>query len=98
SPRHIAAEVAALLGHAESLPSAPGPQADPSLLASDTSEIPVQVNGKMRGRVTVPADANQDAVVAIARADDNVRRHLEGQNVRRAIYVRGRILNFVVGG
>ena len=95
---HIAEEVWSLLGHAESIAYAPWPQADPSLLASDTFEIPVQVNGKMRGRVTVPADANQDAVVAIAREDDNVRRHLEGQNVRRAIYVPGRILNFVVGG
>src|SRR5690606_16724756 len=95
---HIAEEVWSLLGHAESIAYAPWPIADPKLLVSDTLEIPVQVNGKMRGRVTVPADADQDAVVAIAREDDNVRRHLEGQNVRRAIYVPGRILNFVIGG
>jgi len=94
---HIAEEVWSLLGHTESIAYAPWPEADPSLLVSDTLEIPVQVNGKMRGRVTVPADADQDAVIAIAREDDNVRRHLEGQNVRRAIYVQGRILNFVVG-
>ncbi|HEX6993868.1 MAG TPA: leucine--tRNA ligase [Gammaproteobacteria bacterium] len=95
---HIAEEVWSLLGHAESIAYAPWPEADPSLLVSDTVEIPVQVNGKMRGRVTVPADADQDSVIAIAREDGNVRRHLEGQNVRRAIYVPGRILNFVVGG
>jgi len=95
---HIAEEIWSLLGHAESLAYAPWPEADPALLESDTLEIPVQVNGKMRGRVTVPADADQDTVVAIAREDDNVKRHLEGQNVRRAIYVPGRILNFVVGG
>lgn len=58
----------------------------------------MQVNGKMRGRVTVPADADQETVVRIAREDDNVKRHLEGQNVKRAIYVPGRILNLVVGG
>ena len=94
---HIAEEIWSLLGHAESLAYAPWPEADPALLESDTLEIPVQVNGKMRGRVTVPADADQDTVVAIARGDDNVRRYLDGQNVRRAIYVPGRILNFVVG-
>ncbi|NLG60598.1 MAG: class I tRNA ligase family protein [Candidatus Cloacimonetes bacterium] len=95
---HIAEEIWSLLGHAESIAYAPWPSADPKMLESDTLEIPVQVNGKIRGRVTVPADADQDSVVAIAREDDNVRRHLEGQNVRRAIYVPGRILNFVVGG
>jgi len=95
---HIAEELWNLLGHTESIAYEPWPEADPSLLVSDTLEIPVQVNGKMRGRVTVPADADQDAVIAIAREDDNVRRHLDGQNVRRAIYVPGRILNFVVGG
>jgi len=95
---HIAEEIWSLLGHAESLAYAPWPDTDPALLESDTLEIPVQVNGKMRGRVTVPADADQDTVVAIAREDDNVKRHLEGQSVRRAIYVPGRILNFVVGG
>jgi len=95
---HISEELWSLLGHAESLAYAPWPEADPALLKSDTLEIPVQVNGKMRGRINVPADADQDTVIAIAREDDNVKRHLEGQNVRRAIYVPGRILNFVVGG
>jgi leucyl-tRNA synthetase len=95
---HIAEEAWRLLGHAESLAYAPWPDVDLKLLESDTLEIPVQVNGKMRGRVTVPADAEQDAVVQIARRDDNVRRHLDGQTIRRAIYVPGRILNFVVGG
>lgn len=95
---HIAEEVWSLLGHGESLAYAPWPEADPALLESDTFEIPVQVNGKMRGRVTVPADADQETVVRIAREDDNVKRHLEGQNVKRAIYVPGRILNLVVGG
>jgi len=95
---HISEEIWSLLGHAESLAYAPWPEADPALLKSDTLEIPVQVNGKMRGRINVPADADQDTVIAIAREDDNVKRHLEGQNVRRAIYVPGRILNFVVGG
>ncbi len=93
---HIAEELWRLLGHTESIAAAPWPEADPSLLVRDTLEIPVQVNGKMRGRVTVPADADQDAVIEIGKADDNVRRHLDGKTLRRAIYVKGRILNFVV--
>ena len=59
-------------------------------------EIPVQVNGKVRGKITVPANAEEPQVIEIARADRNVGKHLEGQNVKRAIYVRGRIVNFVI--
>jgi leucyl-tRNA synthetase len=95
---HLAEELWALLGHERSLAYAPWPEADPESLRAETLEIPVQVNGKMRGKVTVPADADQDAVVQVARDDANVRRHLEGKQIRRAVYVPGRILNFVVSG
>ena len=93
---HIAEELWRRLGHEGSLAYEAWPATDPALLESDTFEIPVQVNGKMRGRVTVAADADEESVVRIAREDDNVRRHLEGRTVQRAIYVTGRILNFVV--
>jgi leucyl-tRNA synthetase len=58
--------------------------------------VPVQVNGRMRGRIEVPADAGEDEVLARAREDANVARHLDGTDIRRAIYVPGRIVNFVV--
>jgi leucyl-tRNA synthetase len=61
-------------------------------------EIPVQVNGKVRGKISVPAEAQESEVIEIAKADSNVGKHLAGQSVKRAIYVRGRIVNFVVGG
>ena len=56
-----------------------------------------QVNGKVRGKVTVAADASQDDVLAAAKADDNVSRHLEGVSLRKVIYVPGKLLNLVVG-
>jgi leucyl-tRNA synthetase len=93
---HIAEELWSRLGHARSLAHAPWPEADASLIAEDVLEIPVQVNGKMRARISVPADADETGVLAIARSDDNVARYLEGKELRRAIYVPGRIVNFVV--
>ncbi|HEU4617736.1 MAG TPA: class I tRNA ligase family protein, partial [Gammaproteobacteria bacterium] len=94
---HLAEELWALLGHERSLAYEPWPAADPALLQAETLEIPVQVNGKVRGKVVVPADADQASVVRAAREDANVQRHLEGKEIRRAVYVPGRILNFVVG-
>ena len=58
-------------------------------------EIAVQVNGKMRGTIQVPADAEKAAVLASAKQDENVARHLNGKTLRREIYVPGRIVNFV---
>jgi leucyl-tRNA synthetase len=95
---HIAEELWQRLGHAESLAYQAWPVADPAYLRADVIEIPVQVNGKVRGKIQVPAEAGESEVIDIARADQNVGRHLDGQTVKRAIYVRGRIVNFVVGG
>ncbi|HEY8519733.1 MAG TPA: leucine--tRNA ligase [Gammaproteobacteria bacterium] len=93
---HIAEELWELLGHQESLAYHPWPEADPKWLTSDTRRIAVQVNGKVRGTVEVPVDAPEDEVVRIAREDEHVARHLGDKPIRRAIYVPGRIVNFVV--
>jgi len=95
---HIAEELWYLLGHTESLAYEAWPKADASFLTRDTLEIPVQVNGKMRGRIEIPADADEEHVFTLAQQDENVNRHLEGKEVRRAIYVPGRIVNFVLRG
>jgi leucyl-tRNA synthetase len=95
---HLAEELWERLGHEESLAYRAWPVADPAYLRADVIEIPVQVNGKVRGKIQVPAEAGENEVIDIARADQNVGRHLAGQTVKRAIYVRGRIVNFVVGG
>jgi leucyl-tRNA synthetase len=93
---HVAEELWERLGHAESLAYHAWPVADPKHLKADVLEIPVQVNGKVRGKVEVPADAPDADVIAIARAEENVARYLAERTVRRSIYVRGRIVNFVV--
>jgi leucyl-tRNA synthetase len=95
---HLAEELWQRLGHGESLAYHAWPVADPALLKADVLEIPVQVNGKVRGKISVPAEAQEAEVIEIAKQDQNVGKHLAGQNVKRAIYVRGRIVNFVVGG
>jgi len=93
---HIAEEIWERLGHRESLAHHAWPVADPKFLKADVIEIPVQVNGKVRAKIQVPAEAGEVEVIDIARADQNVGRHLAGQTVKRAIYVPGRIVNFVV--
>jgi leucyl-tRNA synthetase len=94
---HLAEELWAKLGHRESLSYAPWPTYDPAHLVEDEKEIAVQVNGKVRGTVTVPADAPQEAVLAAAKAQENVARYLEGATIRKEVVVPGRLVNFVVG-
>jgi leucyl-tRNA synthetase len=93
---HLAEELWQRLGHAASLAYEPWPSYEPKYLVTATIEIPVQINGKMRGRIEVPSDADEQQVIKLARADETVLRYLEGKELKRAIYVRGRIVNFVV--
>jgi leucyl-tRNA synthetase len=95
---HLAEELWERLGHGVSLAYHAWPVAEARYLKADVLEIPVQVNGKVRGKISVPAEAQEAEVIEIAKADANVGKHLAGQAVKRAIYVRGRIVNFVVGG
>jgi leucyl-tRNA synthetase len=94
---HIAEELWQRLGHAESLAYAPWPEAEERYLKEDALKIAVQVMGKMRATIEVPADAEKAAVLDAARSHDNVARFLDGKTIRREIYVPGRIVNFVVG-
>jgi leucyl-tRNA synthetase len=94
---HIAEEMWSRLGHPDSLAAEPFPVADPALLVDETVEVPVQVNGKVRARVHVPANADEAAIEAAARADEKVAVLLEGVTVRKVIVVPGRLVNFVVG-
>jgi leucyl-tRNA synthetase len=94
---HVAEELWARLGHDRSLARHPFPTADPALLVDDTIEIPVQVNGKVRGRVTVPADADEATLEEAARTDGRVADLLRAASVRKVVVVPGRLVNFVVG-
>ncbi|MEM9036844.1 MAG: leucine--tRNA ligase [Actinomycetota bacterium] len=93
---HTAEELWARLGHDSSLTYEAFPEADASLLVEDLVELPVQVNGKVRGRVAVAADADEATIVAAALADEAVARHLDGAEPRKTIVVPGRMVNLVV--
>ena len=93
---HIAEELWEILGHSNTLAYAPWPTFDPALLKDDEIEIPVQINGKVRGRVLVPADADREAIEAAARADEKILAILEGKPIRKTIVVPGKLVNFVV--
>jgi leucyl-tRNA synthetase len=94
---HVAEELWERLGESEVLAFADFPAPDPTLLVDDVVEIPVQVNGKVRGRVTVATGASDDEHEAAARADAKVGELLAGTAVRKVVVVRGRMVNFVVG-
>jgi leucyl-tRNA synthetase len=84
------------MGHAGSLAFEPFPRADPAYLTEETVTVPVQVNGKLRATVSVPAGTAGTDLEAAARADERVRRHLDGREVRRVIVVDDQLVNFVV--
>jgi leucyl-tRNA synthetase len=84
------------LGHAEPAIDAAWPQVDESALERDSIELVVQVNGKLRARIEVPADAPKDAVESEALAAENVQRHIEGKTLRKVIVVPGKLVNIVV--
>ena len=93
---HLAEELWNKLGHSESLAHGPFPQADPRYLVADTVEYPVQVNGKVRGHVTVEADADRAAVESAALADEKVLGFLAGATPKKVIVVPGKLVNLVV--
>ena len=92
---HIAEELWSKLGHTDSLTNTPFPVADPALLVSENTELPVQVNGKFRSRIVVPTDATDDQVRAAALADDKVIAALAGATPKKIIVVPGRTVNIV---
>jgi len=94
---HLAEEAWETLGGEGLVCDAPWPQADQNLLAKDSVVLGVQVNGKRRGEIETPADADKEAVEAIAMADASVQRAIDGKTVRKVIVVPGRIVNIVVG-
>jgi leucyl-tRNA synthetase len=85
-----------MLGEKGSLLKAPWPKYDPALAKEEELEIPVQVNGKLRSRITVPADSTEEFVVARALADEKVRSAIAGKQIVKKIYVPGKLVNIVV--
>ncbi len=69
---------------------------DPEAIAEESATIVVQVNGKIRSKITVPVDSDDDHVRQLATSEDNVKKYLEGKNIVRAVVVKNRLVNFVV--
>lgn len=93
---HAAEELWQILGHEQTLAYEPWPTYDSGVLRDDEVEIPVQVNGKLRGRVVVPADADGTHLEVAARGDERIAALLEGKTIRKVIVVPGTLVNFVV--
>jgi leucyl-tRNA synthetase len=93
---HLAEEIWQQLGHHKSLSRRPWPAFDPAKLVDTTLEIPVQVNGKLRGVIQVAADASESQVLQTAAAAEKVLPWLEGKTIRKQLYVPKKLVNFVV--
>jgi leucyl-tRNA synthetase len=95
---YLAHELWEVLGEKGSLLRTPWPKYDAELAKEEELEIPVQVNGKLRGRIVVPADASEEFVVERALADEKVKAAIAGKKIVNKIYVPGKLLNIVVRG
>ncbi|MGQ9574532.1 MAG: leucine--tRNA ligase [Thermoguttaceae bacterium] len=93
---HIAEELWRLLGHDRTLAYEPWPEYDEALVKEETIEVPVQVNGKLRAVIRLPAGSDRDAAEQTARAHPKIAEYLAGRMVQKVIVVPGRMVNFVV--
>src|SRR5437879_1960938 len=93
---HFAEELWSLFGHERSIFSATWPVFDERLAAAGDVEVVLQVNGKVRGRVTLGRGASEAEVVALAMQDESVRKFVDGKALRKTVYVQDRLLNLVV--
>lgn len=92
---HICFQLWKDLGNTEVIDFAPWVEADAAAMVDDEKLVVVQVNGKVRAKVTVPAEMSEDDIKQVALADSNVAKHLEGLNIVKTIYVPGKLFSFV---
>ena len=93
---HICEEIWSIFGHKDTIAYEKWPAYDEAHLVEDTIEIVVQVNGKLKAKLNVPADIEQDDAIAAAKQDEAVVKSIEGKNIVKEIYVKGRLVNIVV--
>ena len=93
---HICHALWQQLGHDEAIVDVAWPKTDESAMVQDKIELMVQVNGKLRSKISVAADANKETIEALALADENVQRFIDGHDIRKVIVVPGRLINIVV--
>src|SRR5262249_1790835 len=90
---HLAEELWAVLAHPKTMAYEPWPTYDEAMTKAEEIEVPVQVNGKLRSKVTVPADIDEDGLKAAALADERIRGLIEGKQVRKVIVVPRKLVN-----
>ena len=93
---HICEELWQQLGHKDSIKAAGWPVPDQKYLVSDTVELPVQINGKLRGKLTAPAKVTEQELKALVAGDAALKTHMENKQIVKFIYVPGKIVNLVV--
>ena len=93
---HVTSELWEVAGHRGDLVTAAWPAVDAAALVRETVELPVQVNGKIRARIRVSAEARQEEAIAAALADAQVQTHVAGRPIRRQVFVPGRLVSLVV--
>ena len=92
---HVTEEINELLGSPVMLASTPWPAYDESKCIDETIEIAVQINGKVRARINVPADIDSDSAIAAAKSDEKIKADLDGKTIVKELYVKGRLVNIV---
>ena len=93
---HIGEEMWQILGHDDTIAYEKWPEFDESKTADDTIEIVVQINGKVKAKLNIPADMEQAEVLELAKSDENVKNACDGKTIVKEIYVKGRLVNIVV--
>ena len=95
---HMAQSLWNALGHSESVVDVMWPEVDEAALVKSEIELMVQVNGKLRGKIEVAADADKDSIIAVAKADESVQKFTDGKEIVKEIVVPRRLVNLVVKG
>jgi leucyl-tRNA synthetase len=93
---HTAEELWEMLGHVGGLAKAGWPTFDPVVAKAAEVVVPVQVNGKLRGRITAPSDASEDQLRELALADPAVRVHTDGKTIKKVVVAKGPLVSVVV--
>ncbi len=92
---HLCEELWERLGHEGLIAEAPWPEPQEEALKAEEINIVVQVNGKVRDQLKVPVEAGEEEIKDLALKSEKVRRHLEGKEIKKVIFVPGRLINFV---
>jgi leucyl-tRNA synthetase len=94
---HIAEELWHILGHNDSVVLQQYPEYDVTKLVKSAVEVVLQVNSKIRSKIEIAIDATQDEVEAIAKNDENVAKYLDGKAIKKIVFVKNKLINFIVG-